>query len=250
MSVEAQVIFAPAPETPPDSINGRAITEPSASKNASVAFPLQPFDNVRLQTKCPNYLVKGLLANTGLAVIWGPPKCGKSFWAFDLGMHIALGRDYRGHRVQQAAVVYVALEGRHGFPARVEAFRRHHNVDNAPFYLLTASLDLLAKSGQLIAAIKAQLGENLPGALFLDTLNRSLVGSESKDEDMARFLAAAESVALELSCAVIIVHHCGIDASRPRGHTSLSGAVESQLKVERINTGEVIELAAADSRDK
>jgi hypothetical protein len=57
---------------------------------------------------------------------------------------------------------------------------------------------------------------------------------------MARFLVAAESVALELSCAVIIVHHCGIDASRPRGHTSLSGAVESQLKVERVNTGEVI----------
>jgi len=181
-----------------------------------------------------------LLANTGLAVIWSPPKCGKSFWAADLGMHIALGRDYRGHRVQQATVVCVALEGRHGFPARVEAFRRHHNVDNASFYLLTASLDLVAKSGQLIAAIKAQLGENLPGALFLDTLNRSLVGSESKDEDMARFLAAAESVALELSCAVIIVHHCGIDASRPRGHTSLSGTVESQLKVERGSTGEVI----------
>src|SRR5262249_58942960 len=79
-----------------------------------------------------------------------------------------------------------------------------------------------------------------------DTLNRSLVGSESKDEDMARFLAAAESVALELSCAVIIVHHCGIDGSRPRGHTILSGAVESQLKVERGNTGEIfvtVELA-------
>ena len=57
---------------------------------------------------------------------------------------------------------------------------------------------------------------------------------------MARFLAAAEKVAQELSCAVVIVHHCGIDASRPRGHTSLSGAVESQLKVERTATGEVI----------
>ena len=47
-------------------------------------------------------------------------------------------------------------------------------------------------------------------------------------------------MALELSCAVIIVHHCGIDGNRPRGHTSLSGAVESQLKVERVSTGEVI----------
>jgi len=201
-----------------ESVNGHAITESSASKNTLVVFPLQSFETVRLQTERRNYLVKGLLANTGLAVIWGPPKCGKSFWAADLGMHIALGWDYRGHRVQQAPVVYVALEGRHGFPARVEAFRRHHGVDSAPFYLLTTSLDLVAKSSELIAAIKAQLGENLPGALFLDTLNRSLVGSESKDEDMARFLAAAERVAHELNCAVVIVDHCGIDASRPRGH--------------------------------
>jgi hypothetical protein len=237
---EAQEIFASAAKAPPDTINGCAITRSAGGKNALVAFPLQPFESIRLQREQRNYLVKGLLANTGLAVIWGPPKCGKSFWAADLGMHIALGWNYRGHKVQQATVVYVALEGRHSFPARVEAFRRHHNVDNAPFYLLTTSLDLVAKSGQLIAAIKDQLGENLPGALFLDTLNRSLVGSESKDEDMARFLAAAEKVAQELSCAVVIVHHCGIDASRPRGHTSLSGAVESQLKVERAGTGEVV----------
>jgi hypothetical protein len=90
------------------------------------------------------------------------------------------------------------------------------------------------------AAIKAQLGTDLPGVFFLDTLNRSLVGSESKDEDMARFLAAAEKVVQELNCAVVIVHHCGIDASRPRGHTSLSGAVESQLAVTRAASGEVI----------
>jgi len=237
---EAQAIFARAAEAPPDPINGRATAELSASKNASVAFPLRAFETIRLETERHNYLVKGLLANTGLAVIWGPPKCGKSFWAADLGIHIALGWNYRGHRVQQATVIYVALEGRDGFPARVEAFRRHHGVDNAPFYLLPTSLDLVAESGQLIAAIKAQLGKNLPGALFLDTLNRSLVGSESKDEDMARFLAAAEKVAQELSCAVLIVHHCGIDASRPRGHTSLSGAVEVQLAVKRGGAGEVI----------
>jgi hypothetical protein len=233
---EAQAMFARAAEAPPDPINGGAIK----CKNALVAFPLLAFETIRLEAEHRNYLVKGLLANTGLAVIWGPPKCGKSFWAADLGMHIALGWNYRGHRVRQATVIYVALEGRDGFPARVEAFRRRHGVENAPFYLLPTSLDLVAECDELIAAIKAQLGENLPGVLFLDTLNRSLVGSESKDEDMARFLAAAERVAQELSCAVVIVHHCGIDASRPRGHTSLSGAVESQLKVGRTAAGEVI----------
>ena len=98
---EAQAIFACAAEAPPDTINGCAATQ-SAGENALVAFPLRAFENVRLEPERRNYLVKGLLANTGLVVIWGPPKCGKSFWAADLGMHIALGWNYRGHKVQQA----------------------------------------------------------------------------------------------------------------------------------------------------
>ena len=49
-----------------------------AIKNLPVAYPLQAFANISLDTGQRNYLVKGLLANSGLAVIWGPPKCGKS----------------------------------------------------------------------------------------------------------------------------------------------------------------------------
>ena len=71
------------------------------------------------------YLVKGIIPRAGLVVVWGPPKCGKSFWTFDLVMHVALAWDYRGRRVQHGAVVYLALEGGKGFEARVEAFRRN-----------------------------------------------------------------------------------------------------------------------------
>lgn len=213
---------------------------PSANGKALVAFPLIAFENIKLDTERRSYLAKGLLPSTGLAVIWGPPKCGKSYWATDLALHIALGWEYRGRRVQQAAIVYIALEGRHGIPARLEAFRHHHDVKSAPFYLLTTPLDLIAKADALIASIKAQLGNAHPGAVFIDTLNRSLVGSESKDEDMARYLAAAGKIEEKFGCLVAIVHHCGIDASRPRGHTSLSGAVEVQLAVKRGVPGEVI----------
>lgn len=203
-------------------------------------FPLLRFEEIRVNAKRRGYLVKGLLASSGLAVIWGPPKCGKSFWAVDVGMHIALGWEYRGRRVQQAPVVYIALEGQHGIPARIEAFRRHHNIAGAPFYLILVRLDLIADVGSLITEIKAQIGAVLPGAVFIDTLNRSLVGSESKDEDMGRYLGAADRLATGLQCAVLIVHHCGIDATRPRGHTSLTGSVESQLAVKRGDTGEVV----------
>lgn len=205
-----------------------------------VAFPLVVLESIQLDTSRRDYLVKGLLPRSGLAVIWGPPKCGKSYWSIDLALHIALGWEYRARRVQQAPIVYLALEGRHGIPGRIEAFRRHYDVQSAPFYLVTTPLDLVARADALIASIQAQLGTVQPGAVFIDTLNRSLVGSESKDEDMARYLAAAGKIEAEFGCLVAIVHHCGIDASRPRGHTSLSGAVEVQLAVKRGGQGEVI----------
>src|SRR5215469_13752528 len=85
-------------------------------------FSLMPFADIKIDPTRRDYLVKGLLASNGLAVIWGPPKCYKSFLALDLALHIALGREYRGHKVQQASVIYIALEGQSGFPARIEAF--------------------------------------------------------------------------------------------------------------------------------
>ena len=108
-------------------------------------FKLKCFDEIRM-TKAADYLVKGILPGTGLAVIWGPPKCGKSFWTFDLVMHVAIGRNYRGHRVQQGSVVYLALEGGAGFSRRIEAWRqrRLNEHDQAvPFFLVDVALDLV-----------------------------------------------------------------------------------------------------------
>ena len=61
---------------------------------------LVSFDQIQVGTSRA-YLVKGLIPSNGLSIVWGPPKCGKSFWTFDLAMHVALGREYRGRRVQQ-----------------------------------------------------------------------------------------------------------------------------------------------------
>src|SRR5512146_2163533 len=107
----------PDPESRPtfSRPNGRADTEPR--------FKLVRFRDVKLAGESP-YLVKGLLPREGLVVISGPPKCGKSFWTYDLAMHIPSGWGYRGRRVRQGAVVYVVCEGERGLDARSEAYRR------------------------------------------------------------------------------------------------------------------------------
>ncbi len=89
-------------------------------------FKLVPFNEVQITTE-RNYLVKGLIPREGLTVLWGPPKCGKSFLAFDMVMCVALGREYRGRHVHNKARWFT-------WPARAH----------------TASGDGLRRSGNII----------------------------------------------------------------------------------------------------
>jgi hypothetical protein len=175
-----------------------------------------------------------VIPNSGLIAVWGPPKCGKSFWVFDLVMHVALGWPYRGRRVQQGPVVYCAFEGAEGFKDRAEAYRRKHTIpETVPFYLIATNAKLVRDQKALIESIAGQIGDLPPVCVVLDTLNRSIDGSESKDVDMGAYLDAADAIDEAFACAVLIVHHCGVDGSRPRGHTSLTGNIVSQLAVKR-----------------
>jgi hypothetical protein len=105
--------------------------------------------------------------------------------------------------------------------------------EDPPFYLLTTRLDLVEDIDELIADIKAQLPDEQCLIIVIDTLNRTIHGSESKDDDMGAFRDAADRLRVEFRAAVIIIHHCGIDGTRPRGHTGLTGACDAQLAVKK-----------------
>lgn len=200
------------------------------------------FREISMST-APAYLIDGILPRDGLGVLWGSPKCGKSFWAYDAALHVALDWEYRGRRVQTGNVVYIACEGERGLGARTEAFRQGKLGDeddhDPPFWLLTTRLDLARDVEGLIADIKAA-GIETTAMIVVDTLNRSIGGSESKDEDMGAFIAAADRLREAFGGLVLIVHHCGVNGERPRGHSSLTGAVDCQLRAERSTTGKVM----------
>ena len=205
-----------------------------------ITFPLIPFHELRPGPD-PQYRVKGVLPRTGIVVVWGPPKCGKSFWTFDITMHIARELFYRGRRVIGGPVVYLAFEGHAGFRYRVEAYRRHHGLaDNhrAPFFLQKVGNAKLVKNHQaLIKDIHDQIGDVMPVVVVLDTLNRSIEGSELNDQDMGAYLSAADAIHQRFNCLVIIVHHCGVAGSRPRGHTSLTGTSDCQIAIAKDEDG-------------
>ena len=116
-----------------------------------------------------------------------------------------------------------------------------------PLYVMPGQANLIAEHRLLISDIAEQLDGVMPCAVVLDTLNKSLVGSENKDVDMGAYVRAAEAIRDRFGCVVIIVHHCGYDDTRPRGHSSLPGAVDAQLAVVRQET--VITVTVEMMRD-
>jgi len=220
------------------------------SEPAKYRFRLISFQDMRPGLE-PIYLVDELIPSAGLVLIWGRQKTFKSFWLLDLILHVAMGWPYRDRDVRQGPVVYCAFEGAHGYKGRIEALRRHYQIADdvaVPLFVMPGQADLIKDHKTLIADLRAQLNGTAPIIVVLDTLNRSLRGSENT-EDMARYTEAAETIRAAFNCVVIVVHHCGYDDTHSRGHTSLPAAVDAELEVAREEGSPLLVVAVKHMRE-
>ena len=171
----------------------------------------------------PEYLVKGVLDADSLAEIFGPTSCGKSFLGTDLGLHIAAGWDWNGHKVRQAGVLYVNAEGGAAIVNRLDAWQRHHgqSLDDLAFAVVIEPTSLLDAPG--VAQVVADAGK-VPdlGLIFIDTAARVMPGGDEGAETMSSLVDAIARIRAETHAGVCVVHHSGKDTSRgSRGSTVL-----------------------------
>jgi RecA-family ATPase len=117
-----------------------------------------------------------------------------------------------------------------------------------PFWLLDVRLDLVRDHRTLIAAIKSQL-DRAPAAIVVDTLNRGLNGSENDPDDMSKFIQAVDAIGDTFDCLVVVIHHCPLVGGRPRGHSSLSGADDVQISVEKNADNGIITVKVVHMKD-
>ena len=67
---------------------------------------------------------------------------------------------------------------------------------------MASALNLVVDQAAFLEALRAQLREEKPVVVVIDTLNRSLAGSESDDKDMAAYVRAADAIRDAFDCAV------------------------------------------------
>ncbi|WP_416907209.1 MAG: AAA family ATPase [Polymorphobacter sp.] len=216
---------------------------PGTSHRPPIAAPQTPdsarfrlLDRASIMAQLPmRWRVKGLLPETGIGAIYGPSGSGKSYLGIDLGINIARGCDWFGHRTTPCGVTYVILEGEAGLRNRVEAWEVHNGS------LIPSSFKAMAQPFQLAEQGDVEdLGAILPpgGVVIIDTLNRAAPGlDENSSQDMGHILAGMKRLQESTGGLVIVVHHTGKDASKGmRGHSSLHAALDGAIEVERSAT--------------
>lgn len=192
-----------------------------------------------------SWLVRGLMVEGGLSVVYGPPKSSKTFLVLDVALHVAHGREWYGLRVKEGGVVYVCGEGAAGVRQRMKAWRQEKGGEaGAPFALLPQSINMFdaeEELSRLIADINGladPMGSPVRLVVF-DTVSRMIgAGDEDKARDINVVVRNAERVQRETGAHVLFVHHSGKDRDRGmRGSNAFLGAVDVAIEVTKDDDG-------------
>lgn len=198
-------------------------------------------------------LVANLLDTTAMSVVFGASGCGKTFLALDLSAHVALGWDWRGRKLRQGTVLYVAAEGGLGIEERLTAFRLHHDIDVAevPLHVIAEPIDLCRSTtdGALLMQRCAALASL--ELIVIDTLSRAMAGgNENAPDDMGKFVAHCDKLRLATAAHVLVIHHSGKDDNRgARGHSLLRAAADTEIEVSKDEVLGLVTATVVKQRD-
>jgi hypothetical protein len=201
-------------------------------------------------TQALPWIIKGVLPKAGLGVVYGASGSGKSFAVLDMGMAIARGAEWRGKKVRQGRVAYIAAEGADGFRKRLAAYAKHTGVDLAtvPMTVLNAAPNLLEKQDAVDVAkgIKASGGADL---IVIDTFAQTTPGAnENAGEDVGKALGYCKRIHEVTGAMVLLIHHSGKDATKgARGWSGLRAAADAEIEV--VREGDARALRLTKSKD-
>lgn len=182
------------------------------------------------------YIIREVLDEGCLILVIGAPGSGKTFFVLDLALCVAAGLVWRGRKVRGGLVLYLAVEAGGSIARRVAAWRSYHGVTDANFAVRTLPLDFLSDpdlSRLLDVCAEIERKHGPIKLIVLDTVSRAMPGAdENGAEDMTEFVARCDRLRQATKAAVILVHHKGKDPARGhRGHSSLKGAVDTEIDV-------------------
>lgn len=191
----------------------------------------------------PSYLIKNLIETDCLGSIFGEPGHGKSFFAIDLALCVASGRDFHGRKVQKGSAFYIAGEGHNGLARRTHAWADHNGIslEGLPMYASDKAANFRDPThAEFVAGqIDRMVGvHGAPKLIVVDTLARNFGdGDENSTGDMSAFVIAMDDLRGRYpGSTILVVHHSGHgDKGRARGSSAFKAALDSEYQVAKVD---------------
>lgn len=182
----------------------------------------------------PPWQVSNLIPRGAVCVLLGDSQVGKTFMALELAASVATGADFLGRKCKKGSVVYLAAEGGSGLVKRLRALAgKHPSILSSPIAFWRQAIDVRSAVAEMVHQMQGfekESGVEL-GLIVWDTLSQTIYGDEN-GQDMTSYVSAATTIARLTKCPVLILHHCGKDASRgARGNSSLRGNADVLINV-------------------
>lgn len=198
------------------------------------------------------WLIKGILPQPCLAVLYGDPGCGKTFAALSIALSVASDDDWLGRPSAPSSVLYIAAEGVLGLKSRLAAHRNRNGPIGGLIRFLPGAPNLLDRD-DLDALGKALETANFkPGLIVVDTLARVTTGvDENNSRDMGQAVAALDSLRTTYNATVLVLHHKTKNGGSERGSSALRGAADVMIECRKADAAEgpTIQLVCTKMKD-
>jgi len=178
------------------------------------------------------YYVKDWLPRHGKAVLFAPPKTGKSFLATQIARCIGSGVPFLDIPTVQGKVLIVQFElGQEILQSRLKITGKgYRNV----YVGTTFSMKIDTEGGQRL--LRKAMDAIRPDVLILDPLVKLINGDENETKDMSKVVDILDTFIEAYDCSILIIHHPGKDISRGgRGSSVLDGWVDSYIEMKRTS---------------
>lgn len=239
-----------------------AETDQKPEKKEKTSSPIRVLNMTEIMAlPDPVWLVDDMFVEDATAFIYGPPGCGKSFIALDLGMSLASDKidSWMGRKINRhGPVVYITNEGVASLKFRLRSIESKYGIAHAetPFFLIPDPINFLNAKQMLdlLQAIKHDVEQAVgapPVAFFIDTVSRVIPGAdENLQKDMTPFIASIAMVKHTFNCMAVGVHHqAKAGGTDMRGSGVLTGAGDTNIQVEREKGDDFGQMHARKIKD-
>ncbi len=199
-------------------------------------FRVRSFEEV-MNEPPPRFIIDNYLRERSVGMIFGQSGIGKSLFALDLAMHVALGLDWHGNKLRKPGyVLYFVAEGREELPERGKAWLKSHGypvdmkVPHLKLITETASLQDGGDAATFLQRVAEQ--PEPPVLILLDTLALTMVGGNENDsQDMMAVMSAMMKARDAYDSTVLAIHHPRKDGLTERGSGTFRNACQTILQV-------------------